>query len=278
MGTNACYRMHLAVLGSSSAGNCTVVWNTSSSLLVDCGFPLPFIRRGLEGLGPGIPPLAGILITHLHGDHVHPLTLEHFLTNAVPVYLSRRTCRLLRRRLPALSLAGGRNLVNEAPATGIEVGTFEVSAFPVPHDAPGGCSGFSIRSGSGTARRRLVIATDLGYVEDGLLERFLDAHVIMIESNHDPCMLETSGRPAWLKRRIKEIGHLSNPQCADLVGAVMERSGRLPHTVVLAHISQECNTAELAVETMRSHLHARGFLHAAVVPTHQYRTSEVVVV
>ncbi len=270
--------MHLAVLGSSSSGNCTVIWNSTSSLLVDCGFPVSVIARALEGLGSRIPPLAAVLITHVHSDHVNPLTLAHYLERDVPAVVSKRVSRILARRHPFMRRALKRNLLIEAAATGVETGGFEVTGFPVPHDAPGGCSGFAIRSGSGRTRKRIVIATDLGYVEDGLVERFTDAHAIVIESNHDSVMLETSSRPPWLKKRIREIGHLSNDQSAEFVAAVMKRSVTPPHTVVLAHISQECNTRSLAVETMRQRLHSDGYTRTSVVPTHQDRASDVIAV
>jgi phosphoribosyl 1,2-cyclic phosphodiesterase len=59
-------------------------------------------------------------------------------------------------------------------------------------------------------------------------------------------MLENSPRPEWLKKRIREIGHLSNHQCAEFVGEIVQASTEPPRSVMLAHISQQCNTNELA--------------------------------
>ncbi len=266
--------MHLAVLGSSSAGNCTVVWNGGASLLIDCGFPPRFIERGLRTIGA--PPPAAALITHVHGDHVHPQALTHLLRNNVPLIAPKKIVRVLERMYLPMGTARERNLIREAAPTGIEVHGFEVTAFPVPHDAPGGCSGYGIRTGSGDRRKRIAVATDLGYAEDGLVNCFVDTDAIVIESNHDPVMLETSGRPSWLKKRIRELGHLSNEQCAMFVASVIEQSRRPPHTVVLAHLSQECNTPELAVEAMRAQFRSRGIPEPRVVPAPSATASEVI--
>ena len=105
---------------------------------------------------------------------------------------------------------------------------------------------------------------------------FADSDAIVIESNHDPDMLEKSGRPEWLRRRIREIGHLSNEQSARFVLEVMKKSTRPPGTLVLAHISQQCNTNALAVACMEDSLACEGFAGISVVPTHKAKPSRVV--
>jgi phosphoribosyl 1,2-cyclic phosphodiesterase len=129
----------------------------------------------------------------------------------------------------------------------LELEPFLIRSFAVPHDSPGGCFGFSISAEDGGREKKITIATDLGYVGPELPAQFADSDVIVLESNHDVRMLEESSRPHWLKKRIREIGHLSNDQCAQLVVQILDCSGRLPHSFVLAHISKQCNTQELAL-------------------------------
>jgi len=267
--------MQICVLGSSSAGNCTVIWDEDRAVLVDCGFSPQFIDEGLRALALKISALDGVLITHVHGDHVNPYALNQLLRRRVPIAVPRKVARVLERRYLFFKVAREQNLIRDPEGSGIDLGKFGVRSFPVPHDAPGGCNGYSVVSGTGRERKRVTVATDLGYPQEGLEESFVDSDLIVIESNHDADMLESSERPEWLKRRIREIGHLSNDQSAGFVTSVLERSIRVPHTIVLAHISQECNTSDRAVQCTRQRLDGNGFGHIRVLPTFQYEASVV---
>jgi phosphoribosyl 1,2-cyclic phosphodiesterase len=89
-------------------------------------------------------------------------------------------------------------------------------------------------------------------------------------------MLEGSNRPAWLKKRIREIGHLSNDQCAGFVCEVARSSTRPPAAVVLAHISQQCNTNALAEDATAGALRLGGFPDVRVVQSFKSLPSEIV--
>jgi phosphoribosyl 1,2-cyclic phosphodiesterase len=268
--------MHLRVLGSSSAGNCTLVWNAQSTVMVDCGFSRRYISSCLESPDLDIPPLAGLLITHAHSDHVNDSSIDLLVQNRVPVIVRRELTNVLRRAYPSLQRAARLGLLLELQTAGGEAGTFGIESFSVPHDSPGGCFGFGIIDRSAPGRAKVAIATDLGFAGEELVEHFRDAHAVVIESNHDLAMLEGSGRPAWLKKRIKEIGHLSNDQCAGFVSKVVRSSARPPGVVVLAHISQQCNTNELAERATAGALLREGFGAVRVVQTFKSLPSEIV--
>ncbi|HUI09480.1 MAG TPA: MBL fold metallo-hydrolase [Bacteroidota bacterium] len=270
--------MHLRVLGSSSAGNCTLIWNSESTVMVDCGFGRTYMRSSLESLDLDIPPLAGLLVTHAHGDHVNDASVDLLVQNRIPVVVRRELTKHLRRMYPSMRRAAKEGLLVELAPGGGTVGSLAVDSFPVHHDSPGGCFGFGVTDGSATTPVRVAIATDLGFTEEELVERFRDTRAVVIESNHDVRMLENSGRPEWLKKRIREIGHLSNDQCAEFVGAVVRTSARPPAAVVLAHISQQCNTNELAERATAGALTRDGFSSVRVVQTFQARPSEIVAV
>jgi len=270
--------MHIRVLGSSSAGNCTLIWNGESTVMVDCGFGRTYLRSNLESLDLDIPPIAGLLITHAHSDHVNDTSVDLLLQNRVPVYVRRELTRHLRRMYPSMQRAAREGLLVELSAGGDTVGSLDVDSFPVHHDSPGGCFGFGVADRPGGSPARVAIATDLGFTDEALVERFAGARGLVIESNHDLAMLENSGRPAWLKKRIREIGHLSNDQCADFVGSVVRASDRPPGAVVLAHISQECNTNELAERATAGALARDGCSQVRVVQTFRATASAIVTV
>jgi len=241
-------RLSLCVLGSSSAGNATLVWNSESALLVDCGFGPVYIERQMRLLGLRLSDLTGVLITHTHGDHVNGRSVQRLMKANVPLYCPTDLALPLQGIYPAVADAGHAGLLRLLAEPEAEVGSFLVRPFPVPHDSPGGCFGYSLFDGVNGRTRKVSIATDLAYPSRGLAGHFANSDALVIESNHDTEMLENSGRPIWLKRRIREVGHLSNDQCAEFLVQVIDHSHRLPETMVLAHLSQECNTGRIAME------------------------------
>ncbi|MBR4415694.1 MAG: hypothetical protein IKS67_02915, partial [Victivallales bacterium] len=68
-------------------------------------------------------------------------------------------------------------------------------------------------------------------------------------SNHDLNLLAASSRPWTLKQRIMgPQGHLSNDASSQLLSKIIARNTR---NVILAHISHECNKAEIAEDCAR---------------------------
>jgi phosphoribosyl 1,2-cyclic phosphodiesterase len=268
--------MHIRVLASSSAGNCTVFWNGGRALLVDIGLSQRYISRHLDESRLAFRTIGGVLITHTHGDHVHPETLKKILDLQIPVYCPSSIASTLQKNFAAARKAAHQGLLRVLDKGAGTVAGFDVEAFPVPHDAPGGCFGYAIHDSTLQGTTTAVISTDLGFAPDGLAGRFADADAIVLESNHDTAMLENSRRPDWLKRRIREIGHLSNDQSVALMSEILAASRREPKAVVLAHISRECNTIEQAHATMQQGLHAIGAMDMRVVDSFRNEPNEVV--
>ncbi len=270
--------LHIRVLGSSSAGNCTVVWDGTHALLIDCGFSPRYTFRNLRGLGLGPTNLTGVLITHTHGDHINEGVLGYLVEWRVPICTAKSVAADLVKRSPAAAAADREGLLRTFRNSALEIGRFDVGCFEVPHDSPGGCFGYAIAHTEGKARRTVSIATDVGFTGDELRGRFTDADVIVFESNHDPEMLENSGRPEWLKQRIRKIGHLSNQQCAGFLVDVFHHSSRPPSAVVLAHISQTCNTNALALQCTGRELHRNGFSEALIVESFKMTANRILTV
>ena len=75
-------------------------------------------------------------------------------------------------------------------------------------------------------------------------EKIREVDLLVLETNHDEQMLVDGPYPWELKQRIRSNhGHLSNRQSARLLS--MALTPRLKH-IVLAHLSDENNTPELA--------------------------------
>jgi phosphoribosyl 1,2-cyclic phosphodiesterase len=262
------------ILGSSSGGNCTLIWQGRKALLVDFGFGPRFIADGLAGQRLDWGDLSGVLVTHTHGDHIDPFTMKMLAGNHIPVIAPTSVIHSLKKRFGGARVAVGGIFEPLPKSGGRETGPFHITAFEVPHDAPGGCYGYRIRV-KGEEDRQVTIATDLGFADGGLPMEFAGSDLLIIESNHDPDMLENSARPDWLKQRIRDVGHLSNPQAVDLVGRILALSGKAPDTLLLAHLSQECNTEPVALKTMQIGLAGHGHASLRVEVSHPFQPSAV---
>ena len=74
-----------------------------------------------------------------------------------------------------------------------------------------------------------------------------NATYYIIESNHNIKKLLQTNRPADLKHRIlSDVGHLSNEDSALYMSEVI---GEETKEIILAHLSEEANDPELAINT-----------------------------
>jgi phosphoribosyl 1,2-cyclic phosphodiesterase len=256
------------VLGSSSAGNATLIWTAGNAILIDCGLSPAFIMGQLRRLGLSISDLDGVLITHIHGDHVNESTVRAIIKERVPIYCPPQIESYLQKKFDAFASASRQGLLKSIKKSEIELDQLFVRAFEVPHDSDGGCFGYGISHDEGGRTKKVSVSTDMAHLTKTVVDRIANSDVIVFESNYDVQMLEDSARPAWLKRRIREEGHLSNDQCSESFLQIIDRSQCLPKALSLAHISQECNTNELALECTEVALDRQGIRGIRVFETH----------
>lgn len=267
--------LHVQSFGSSSAGNCTCIWDSETTVLVDCGFSPRFITKNLQRLRKNLPEVTAVLLTHTHSDHVNPVMVETLLKYKIPIHCHERLRGPLFRRFSHFLSDEKRKLFRGFTAPDFTIHTLNVRGFEVPHDSEGGCFGFSLHHTLGNEKKKITIATDMGYPKNGIADEFKDSDIIVIESNHDIGLLDGSNRPAYLKERIKKIGHLSNDQSAAFVVEVIKQSAHEPEAVLLAHISQQCNTNTHAERCMKDALQRNKITRTKVVCTHKDQPSEL---
>ena len=238
--------MELIVLGSGSSGNTAILRNGETTVMIDAGLgPRKTLAR-LEVAGLAPSDIHAILLTHEHGDHAGglPALLKSI---RCPVYATRLTAAEVRGQDPRNEAADWRIF---GSGTTFAVGSFEVTAFSVPHDAVDPV-GFTIRSG-GIA---VAVLTDLGHVNHSVVHHTTGVNCLFIEANHDEDLLQQdTKRPFSIKQRIRSPhGHLSNRSAADL--AARAATGAL-RRVVLGHLSRDCNEPDLAIAVVRAALTA----------------------
>ncbi len=239
--------MKVCNLASGSHGNATLISSGNTHILVDNGLSMSELNKRLDGLlNVELRDLAGIIITHEHSDHTKGLAK---LSNKyhLPVYMHWQSVNNFWDRGELSNLA---EVDMDMP---FEIGDIAIEPFRLPHD-----SAYNLGYKMTDGKKTFALATDLGWVSENTLTKLEGCDGVMLESNHDVKMLKYGSYPAYLKARIAgSNGHLSNDECAKtLVKLVQSGTKR----VVLAHLSQDNNTPELAFECTKQTLAGSGII------------------
>lgn len=217
--------MEFHVLASGSKGNAAFVYEKGYGILIDCGITRKQLLFKLNQLGFGEEDITYVFLTHDHYDHnknIHIFGRDKLYTAPKNVE----------------NLDAYHALV---PYEHRQFGMFDVLTLRTSHDASDPI-GFVI-----STEEQLLYMTDTGYVSQKNRQYIQNLDYYIIESNHDIEMLMATKRPMFLKNRIlNDVGHLNNEYSARLMAEVI---GDKTKEIVLAHLSQEANTKEKALET-----------------------------
>ncbi len=251
--------MQIWSLSSGSSGNCYLLREGDSLLVVEAGLSALRVVREIEQLGLHHCGVAGVVVTHEHSDHVSSaMTLASRLK--APLYCSSGT---------RMGMEEGRRPVEWFPlkaGCSLPVGALCIEPFPLPHDAREPV-GLVIRA-EGAA---VCLATDMGSPTEEMIEAASGADLVILEANHDPQMLARGPYPAKLKARIRgEHGHLSNLEAADSI--VRMARGR-PESFWLAHLSDTNNSPGVALSSVRGVLKREGLGNLRVEVAQRNRRS-----
>ena len=240
--------MTFTTFASSSTGNAALVSCGGTHILLDAGISAKQIAAGLRALGTSPQELAAILITHAHSDHVSGLRVMASKAGA-PIYATgaafgewykRNRCDEVKALFHPLEV--GESL---------QIGPVRVEPFPTSHDTVGSV-GYSITADG----KRMVMCTDLGYVSEEVRRAVEGCDLLVCETNHDEAWLRASRYPYPLKLRISgPYGHLSNAAGAELAALAVSAGAK---AVILAHLSQNNNTPQMAYEAVALRLREMG--------------------
>lgn len=238
-------------IGSGSSGNCAYLGVAGEGgIVIDAGIEPDLLIKELDHNGIDPAKVAGVLVTHDHGDHVkYVYTLLRRLQKA-PLYCTPRTLDgMLRRHSLSRRVKEWHKPVYKEFA--FQAGPFMVTPFEVSHDGSDNV-GFCVTVDD----KNFVIATDLGAITERADYYMRKANWLMIESNYDAAMLATGHYPEYLKARIRsDRGHLNNTVTADYL-ASMWRSWL--SDIYLCHLSEENNRPDLALRVVGDALRAKG--------------------
>ncbi len=250
------------VLGSGSGGNASFLETDQTRILIDAGLSGRQIRLRLAQLGRTPETLDGILLTHEHSDHIQGLKAICKKLN-IPIYCNRLTADELRFRLKI-----DLNICQFVTGETFEIGNMIIENFAVPHDAQDPV-GFHIKTPDGG----IGILTDLGQTTRLVLERVRGVKALLIEANYDLKRLQEDTRRPWsIKQRImSRHGHLSNRDTAE---AIENLANEKLENIVLCHLSSDCNTPELARQSITDKLVKLGIENTKIILSNQDEPTE----
>jgi phosphoribosyl 1,2-cyclic phosphodiesterase len=248
---------HLEMLRSGSSGNCAILTAGKTRLLIDAGIGPRVLAKELAARGLALRDLSGAIFTHCHSDHLRGNTIALLAREGVPIHLNEGTWEVARTRTgnQALDALPGHLVRLFAADARLEIQDLEIQSFRVSHGLPGRFNpagdpvGFAMTDGTDV----FGYCTDVGTVNEAMLDCLRRADLLVLESNHDVEMERMSPRPYQTKQWILgDTGHLNNVQAAEALATLFEN--REGGAVVLAHLSEMCNTVGLARETTRERL------------------------
>ncbi len=219
--------MYFNVIASGSKGNATILIHKNTRILIDMGISLCRLEEGLKEVNLKVEDIDAAVFTHNHCDHINGIK-----------YLSPKIMYGLERTLPS-SLSNICNLYEPFNIKDIEITPIKTS-----HDAKNPC-GYIFKADG----EKLAYMTDTGVFLEETLPYVKNPTYLIIESNHDIKMLLHTKRTFELKQRImSDVGHLCNEDSAIATCSII---GPDTKEIVLAHLSEEANTPELAIEAYK---------------------------
>ncbi len=228
--------MKVIVLSSGSKGNTTYIETQTTKILIDIGNTCKYITEKLSAIGVTLGEINAILITHTHTDHIKGL--KTFTNNySAPIYITEK----MHPKIPYVKQ------YKYIESSLITIRDIKINIIKTSHDAEDSV-GYIINNND----KSIVYITDTGYINKKYHPMLSNRDIYIMESNHDVEMLNNGPYPFPLRQRIlSDKGHLSNHDSAKYIGDFI---GPKTTNIVLAHLSHENNTPELAKETLLAKL------------------------
>lgn len=249
--------MRVSVLSSGSQGNTTYIESDEAKILIDIGNTCKYVKEKLEDIGVLPSQIDAILITHTHIDHIKGLK-TFYKKYHIPIYMTEKM------HADIDYVDSYEEISNE-----FDIKDMHITSIKTSHDAPD--SRGYIVSNKG---KSVVYITDTGYINKKYFDVLKNRDLYIMEANHDVQMLTNCSYPFQVRQRIlSDKGHLSNYDSSKYLSMFI---GNNTKYVVLAHLSLENNTEELAYETLTDRLKADNKHVDSIVIAKQNKETELV--
>ena len=251
--------MRVCVLASGSRGNATFVSSSATNLLIDLGYTSLHMEKKLNEISIDPRSIDGILITHTHVDH----------TSALKVFIKKYNTKLyltqkMYEELNALFPIDNYEIIDGD----FSVQDIDVKIIKTSHDASDS-NGYILESNGNS----VVYITDTGYINSKNFHNLSDKNIYVFESNYDVNMLMNGKYPYHIKQRIlSDKGHLSNEDSSYYLSRFI---GDNTKVVILAHLSQENNNPDIALNTLKNCLIENNIAFNNIIIAKQEERTEV---
>lgn len=230
--------MLISVLASGSKGNSTLIKTTNHNILIDAGMTIKYLEEKLNINKTSLKEIDVILITHTHIDHV--AALQNITKKYKPTLIM--TTNML-KDLNYLKDYEKITLIDKD----LDIDNLKIESIPTSHDAGDG-RGYIITEGNSS----MALITDTGYLNRKHFKKLENKDLYIFESNYDPELLMNGKYPKWLQQRVNgDEGHLSNEMSSFYLCKLI---GPKTKKIILAHLSEENNTEELALSSLKEKL------------------------
>lgn len=233
-----------AVLASGSKGNSILIKTDKTKILLDAGLSGKRIIESLEKIELSGENLTAVIVSHEHSDHIKGAGII-CRKYKLPLYISTLTYNSSKTKLGKIE-----DLRLFESGDLIEIGDLIIKSIPGSHDSIDH-SNFTFLQ-KDNSDKKLAVVTDNGFSPKNLLLDVENCTTIILESNYDENMLMNGPYPWELKQRIKSRkGHFSNNQSVGFLKKILHPNLK---NIILAHLSEENNTAEIAYNNMLTFL------------------------
>lgn len=251
--------MKVSVLSSGSKGNCTYVETNNHKILIDIGTSSLYVEKSLKSIGVNPMDIDIILVTHAHIDHVAGIKVFSKKYNPL-VYISDKILKESNIKIENISSEEEINIDSD----------IKIKSIRLSHDVTD-IKGYVIEEENNS----MVYITDTGYISENNFENIKNKNLYIFESNHDvEKLMNNPNYPHHTKIRIlSDKGHLSNKDSAYYLSRLI---GDNTKYVILAHISEQNNTEDLALETLKETLERKNIDFNNIMIARQNEMTELI--
>lgn len=220
--------MKLISLGSSSDGNCHILYTNGIGIMLDCGVNAKNINAIIKDYN-----IKHILLTHKHQDHISSIFENKIADKGQFIYGNEDVIDKIQetKYINKVKLEKNKKYVLDD--------NFYIVTFEIPHDVMN--FGYLIHDNS--TNTNTVYITDIGYISN---LNFDNVTNFIIECNYDDDLYQEISKDdedyVRYARTMGIFGHISVQDCSDFIN---RNVGINTLNVVLVHISRNFDYKEI---------------------------------